>query len=64
MFYCKRCRNTGKVQEQYADFQEATAPVLLADVLVEAVPIRVREVECPECLGFGGAGWALPGGSC
>jgi len=58
--YCRRCKNTGTVQEAYADFGTPTAPVAL-DGLCQPreAPIKTRIVECPDCLGFGAVGQVL-----
>lgn len=62
MFRCERCKNTGKIQQQYADFGPLDEPPSMETVVPNReVPIKWRTVECPECLGFGAAGWALPG---
>lgn len=63
MFRCERCKNTGKIREQYADFGTLGAPMTIEEGHAELmdVPIKWRVVECPDCLGFGAAGWALPG---
>lgn len=61
MFYCERCKNTGRIREKFADFGPLGPPVLEGVAPNQEVPIKWRIVECPECLGFGAAGWALPG---
>jgi DNA-directed RNA polymerase subunit RPC12/RpoP len=60
VFRCARCKNTGKILEQYADFPPLNAPSVDAVEPLD-IPIKWREVECPDCLGFGAVGWALPG---
>jgi hypothetical protein len=60
VFRCERCQNTGKILEQFADFGPLLPPMEEVTSNRE-VPIKWRRVECPECLGFGAAGWALPG---
>lgn len=64
MFYCERCKNTGKIQQEYVERPPLTEPVFMGIVKsidMTPLPIKQREVECPDCLGFGAAGWALPG---
>jgi DNA-directed RNA polymerase subunit RPC12/RpoP len=64
MFRCARCKNSGKIQDQYAEFKPLTVPLYTGQTTVavnEVAPIKTRTVECPECLGFGAVGWALPG---
>lgn len=61
MFYCKRCKNTGKIMERYTARPPLGDPAVEAMVVPQDIPIKQREVECPDCLGFGAVGWALPG---
>lgn len=58
MFYCERCRNTGKIVERYAEMPPPVFP-LTGTIPDQDVEIKVRTVECPACLGFGAVGWAL-----
>jgi hypothetical protein len=51
MFDCARCRNTGRIREQYTDPQPVSAP-LTEFVSNATVEIKTRWRECPECLGF------------
>lgn len=53
MINCNRCKNTGRVQEEYVDTRLPTAPVALTtEARNEVVEIKKRWRECPECLGF------------
>lgn len=61
MFYCKRCKNTGKITERYAAAPPPGLPATEGIIVPQDIPIKQREVECPACLGFGAVGWALPG---
>jgi len=64
MFNCKRCKNTGRITEEYWERPSLDKPLFTGEVKltdVEPIAIKMREVECPECLGFGAVGWVLPG---
>ena len=52
MLNCMRCRNTGRVLEQWVEWP--TLRVAVTEEIVEPAVgvIRKRERECPECLGF------------
>lgn len=62
MFRCDRCKNAGKIQKRYVEWPllEPCTPAVEHLQPSEGI-IKWREVECPDCLGFGAVGWALPG---
>jgi hypothetical protein len=55
MLDCRRCSNTGRALERYANFgppRLLQACDLLVPVPDVTVPIKTRWAECPDCLGF------------
>lgn len=53
MFDCRRCRNTGRITEQYYEPSDYHAPIgPSVDPRELTQEIKTREVECPDCLGF------------
>lgn len=56
-FYCRRCKSTGQITEQYVELPPLRPPSEI-DAPLPAVEYKIkhRKRECPDCLGFAAVG--------